>query len=181
MPWTDSNPTSRVFTQAVVNPLTESTQGTTNLALPTTYSTTGGILSDTINVALFGNSVSPNGTVAVGSTGYNTGTWTTGNEVTDATNWVAGGRALASKTYSVTTAGTQTTSSVLSFSAANLSGGGTVTITAAFGCLVYDNTITAGTVAKQGLCYNYFGGSQSVTAGTFTVNWDATGIFKYVI
>jgi hypothetical protein len=28
--------------------------------------------------------------------------WTTANEVTDATNWVSGGRALASKTYTVT-------------------------------------------------------------------------------
>lgn len=179
MAWTSSTPTSRVFIQAVLNPLTESTQGTSNLALPTTYSTTGGILSDTINVALFNNTTSPDASAAVGSTGYNTGTWVTGNEVTDATNWVAGGRALASKTFSITTAGTQTTASVLSFAAANLSGGGTVTITSAFGCLVYDNTITAGTVAKQGLCFNYFGGSQSVTAGTFTINWDATGIFKF--
>lgn len=50
-----------------------------------------------------------------------------------------------------------------------------MTIAAAFGCLVYDFTITAGTVAKQGLCYNYFGGSQSVTAGTFTIIWATVG------
>jgi hypothetical protein len=45
--------------------------------------------------------------------------------------------------------------------------------------LVYDATITAGTVAKQGLCFNYFGGTQSVTGGTFTIVWDATGVFKF--
>ena len=179
MPWTDSSPTSRVFIQAVRNPLTESMQGTSNLALPTTYSTTGGILSDTINAALFNNSVSPDASAAVGSTGYNTGTWTTGNEVTDATNWVAGGRALGTKAVSVTAAGSQTTASVLSFTAANLAGGGTLTITNAFGCLVYDSTITAGTVAKQGLCFNYFGGGQSVTSGTFTIIWDSSGVFKF--
>jgi hypothetical protein len=176
--WTDSSPTSRIFIQAILNPITESTQGTTNKPLPTTYSTTGGILSDTINVALFNNTVSPDASAAVGSTGYNTGTWTTGNEITDVTNWVAGGRALASKTFSVLTAGSQTTPSAVNFDAADLAGGGNVTLIATFGCLVYDLTITAGTVAKQGLCFNYFGGTQSVTAGTFTIIWDATGVFK---
>ena len=179
MPWTDSSPTSRVFAQAVKNPLTEAAQGTSNLALPTTYSATGGLLSDTVNVALFNNSVSPDASAAVGSTGYNTGTWLTANEVTDATNWVAGGRALGTKAFSFTTAGTQTTASVWSFTAANLAGGGTLTLTNAFGCLVYDSTITAGTVAKQGMCFNYFGGGQSVTSGTFTVIWDASGVFKF--
>src|SRR5215472_13968480 len=120
MAWTSSSPTSRVFIQAVLNPLTESTQGTSNLALPTTYSTTGGILSDTINVALFNNTTSPDASAAVGSTGFNTGTWVTANEVTDATNWVAGGRALASKTYSSLAAGSQTTAGSVNFAAANL-------------------------------------------------------------
>lgn len=128
-----------------------------------------GLDSDTVNVALFNNSVTPDNTAAVGSTGYNTGTWTTGNEVTDATNWVAGGRALASKTFNTAT-------NVFTFDAADLAGAGNVTITNAFGCLVYDNTISAGTVAKQGVCYNYFGSGQSVTAGTFTIVWNASGI-----
>jgi len=179
MAWTGSTPTSRVFIQAVLNPLTDSAQGTTNLALPTGYSATGGLLTDTINVALFNNSVTPDASVAVASTGFNTGTWVTANEVTDATNWVSGGRALASKTYSVSSSGTGTTAGAVSFGAANLAGGGTLTITNAFGCLVYDNSITAGTVAKQGLCFNYFGGAQSVTSGTFTIVWDATGVFKF--
>src|SRR6185312_4151964 len=131
-----------------------------------------GLDSDTVKVALYGNTGTPDKDAAVASTGYNTGQWVTGNEVTDATNWVAGGRALASKTF---TAGT----SVVAFDAADLAGGGTLTITNASGCLVYDATITAGTVAKQGMSFNYFGGGQSVTAGTFTIIWDATGIFKF--
>lgn len=175
MPWTDSTPTSRVFIQAVLNPLTASVWSTTE---PTTYGANG-LSADTVDVALFNNSVSPDASAAVGSTGYNTGTWVTANEVTDATNWVAGGRALASKTYSVLTAGSQTTASAVNFDAADLAGAGNVTITNAFGCLVYDTTITAGTVAKQGMCFNYFGGAQSVTAGTFTIVWDVTGVFKF--
>ncbi len=134
-------------------------------AAPTTYSS---LSADTIDVALFGT-LTPDKTVAVGSTGYNTGVWTTGNEITD-TNWAAGGLPLASKYFSIDTG-----SSSIVFNAANLAGGGNVTLAAVFGCLVYDATITAGTVAKQGLCFNYFGGSQSVTAGTFTIIWATVG------
>jgi hypothetical protein len=164
MAWTDS----RIFTQAVLNPLTASAWTTTE---PTTYGTSG-LSADTINVALFGTNVTPDRDAQVTLTGFNTGTWVTASEVTDPTNWVSGGRALASKTYVLGT-------SVVAFSGANLAGGGNVTISAAFGCLVYDNSITAGTVAKQGLSFNYFGGTQSVTAGTFTIVWDATGVFKF--
>jgi len=164
MAWTDS----RVFTQAVLNPLTASVWSTTE---PTNYGANG-LSADTIKVALFNNSVTPDRDAAVASTGYNSGTWTTGNEVTDATNWVAGGRALASKTYTLGT-------SVVAFDAADLAGGGTLTLSATFGCLVYDDTITGGTVADQGMSFNYFGGSQSVTGGTFTIVWDATGILKF--
>lgn len=144
-------------------------QGQTAQVLPAAYA---GLGADTINVALYNNTGTPDNTAARASTGYNTGAWVTGNEVTDATNWVAGGRALASKTTNVAT-------NVFTFDAADLAGGGNVTISNAFGCLVYDNTITAGTggVAKQGVCFNSFGSGQSVTAGTFTIVWNASGIF----
>jgi hypothetical protein len=160
MAWTNS----KIFREWVNGPMFQ--------AAGTGYT---GLDSDTVNVALFNNSVTPDQDAAVASTGYNTGTWTTGNEVTDVTNWVAGGRALASKTFTAAAASS-------TFDAADLAGGGTVTITNAFGCLVYDNTITAGTVAKQGCCFNYFGGAQSVTAGTFTIIWHATnGIMKFTL
>jgi hypothetical protein len=133
-----------------------------------------GLDSDTVNVALFGTTPTPDQDAVVGSTGYNTGVWTTGNELSD-TNWAAGGRALASKTFTNAAAATPM------FDAADLAGGGNVTLTAVFGCLVYDNTITAGTVAKQGVSFHYFGGSQSVTAGTFTILWNASGINRYTL
>jgi len=170
--WTDSSPTSRIFTQALINPILGRVWST---AAPTSFVN---LSSDTVNAALFNNSVSPDASAAVASTGFNTGTWTTTNEVTDVTNWTSGGRALGSKTFSALTAGSQTTASSVAFAAANTSGGGSVTISGALGCMVYDATISAGTVAKQGLCFNYFGGSQSVTGGTFTIVWDASGVFK---
>jgi len=167
MAWTDS----RIFTQAMFNPLLAAAWSTTE---PTTYGANG-LSADNIAVTLWGTGITPNKDDVVGNTGYNTGQWASGsNEIKDATNWPAGGASnlLAGKAF---TAG----SGNVMFDANDRAGNGNVTIAAAFGCLVHDDTITAGTVAKQGLCYNYFGGSQSVTAGTFTVVWDVTGVFKF--
>lgn len=140
--------------------------------------TWGGIEADTIKAALFNNSVTPDKDAAVGSTGFNTGTWTTGNEVTDSdgsSDWVSGGIALGSD--AVTDQG----SGVVMYDAADTTHSNTVTLTNAYGCLVYDDTITAGTVADQGITYHYFGGAQSVTAGTFTIVWHANGLFRITV
>ena len=111
----------------------------------------------------------PDATATAVLSGYGSaGPWVATNEVTS-TNWAAGGRPLASKTIAI-----DTTSSSVVFNAANTAGGGNVTIANAYGCLVYDATITS--PANQGLCYNSFGGSaQGVTAGTFTVIWATVG------
>ena len=135
----------------------------------TSYS---GIDSDTISAALFSNSVTPDMDAVVGSTGYNTGTWTTGNELTD-TNWAAKGRTLASKTITTPSTG------VVMFDAADTAGGGNVTITNAYGCLVLDDTISGGSVVDQGICFNAFGGPASVTAGTLTIAWSASGVARW--
>lgn len=160
MAWTDS----RVFREWITGPMFQ--------ASGTSYT---GLDSDGVKVALFNNSVTPDRDAAVASTGFNTGTWTLANEVVDATNWVSGGRTLASKTFTTPSTG------VSRFDAADLAGGGTVTLTNAFGCLVYDDAITAGTVADQGVSFNYFGGAQSVTAGTFTIIWNANGIVQFTV
>lgn len=148
-------------------------QGQTAAVLPAAYA---GLGADTVKTALYGNTGTPDKDATLVTTGYNSATsqWVVANEITDATNWVAGGRALASKTLTTPATG------VFMFDAADLAGGGNVTLTAVFGCLNYDDTITVGTggIAKQGVCYNYFGGSQSVTAGTFTIVWHANGVFR---
>lgn len=163
MSWTTNSPNSRVFQEWLSMIYQVSGTGFT------------GVDSDTMNVALFNNTTTPDATVAVGSTGFNTGVWVLANEVTDATNWVSGGRALAGKTFTMPSAG------VFMFDATDLSGGGNVTLASVFGCHVYDNTITAGTVAKQGMSYHYFGGTQGVTAGTFTVVWHVNGINRATV
>lgn len=72
------------------------------------------------------------------------------------------------------------TAGVVFFDAADTaSAGATADLAAVFGCLVYDTT--SATVANQGICYNYFGGTNSVTNGTFTVVWHANGIFRMTL
>jgi hypothetical protein len=138
----------------------------------TTYT---GLDSDTVKAALFNNTGTPDKDAAVASTGYNTGAWVTANEVTGSSEWVAGGRALASKTFTTPSTG------VFMFDAADLTGVATVTMSGILGCLVYDDTLTAGTVADQGVSYHWFGGSQSVTAGTFSVIWNASGVIRFTV
>ena len=165
---------SAIFQQAMLNPIARMVTSTTGF--PTTFA---GLVADAgVSAALFNNTTTPDKTAAVASTGYNTGVWLTANEVIDTlnSNWIAGGRALASKNFTIDTG-----SSSLCFQSAATAGAGNVTIAAAFGCLVYDGTITAGTVAKQGMCYNSFGASQGVTNGTFTIIWATVGALTNVV
>jgi hypothetical protein len=136
-----------------------------------------GLDSDTVKLANYGTSGTPDKDAAVGLTGYAAATsaWVTGNEVVDATNWPAGGLALASKTFTTPSTG------VCMFDAADRAGSGNVTLTNVYGGLVYDDTISGGSVADQGVCYLFYGGAQSVTAGTFTVIFNANGLARFTV
>ena len=127
-----------------------------------------------LKVALYDNDITPDQTVTSANTAYNVGQWvTTGNEVSDGAEWAVGGVALTSPTSVFAT-------NVYTFDAANTASGTSATLIAVFGCLVYDDTITT-PVADQGICYNYFGGTNSVTDGTMTVIWNASGIFAITL
>jgi hypothetical protein len=126
--------------------------------------------ADTFKIALYGNTGTPDQTVAAANTAYNAGQWTSTNEVT-ATGWAAGGNSLASVTSAFS-------SNVFTFDAADRAGGASDTVTNAYGCLIYDDTLTT-PVADQGVCYLAFGGANSVTSGTFTVVFNASGIMTF--
>lgn len=128
--------------------------------------------SDSIKAALYNTTTAPDQTVAAASTAYNTGQWVTGNELSNG-GWAAGGIALTSVTSTFA-------SNVYTFDAADTANGSAATISGAFGTLVYDDTI-ASPVSKQGMCFNYFGGTNSVTAGTLTIVWNASGIFTLTL
>ena len=131
--------------------------------------------SDVPKVALYDNDITPDNDAARASTAYNTGQWAiSGNEVSDGAEWAAGGIALSSTSLD------QSVADVVFYDAADTASGSSATLAAVFGCLVYDDTITTPT-ADQGICYNYFGGTNSVTDGTFTVVWHANGIFRITL
>ncbi len=119
--------------------------------------------SDTFKVALYDNDITPDNDASAANTAYNAGQWTaSGNEVSESGQWAAGGVAPAD---------------VVFWDATDTASGSAADLAAVFGCLVYDDTLTT-PVADQGVCYNYFGGTNSVTNGTFTVVWAANGIWR---
>lgn len=131
--------------------------------------------SDTYKKALFNNSVVPDKDATSANSRYGTpATFTTGNEVTDATNWVAGGRAIANMLT------TSPSTGVVMVDHDDVAGGGVVTLTGFYGSLTYDDTKTT-PVADQAVCFNYFGGTQTVTAGTFTDVINANGLFRATV
>jgi hypothetical protein len=132
-----------------------------------------------IKAALYDNDITPDNDVSAANSAYNAGQWViTGNEVIDSTgggtDWPAGGVNLASRTVNVGSA------DVVFLDANDTASGTTADIAGAYGCLVYADTIAA-PVADQGICYNYFGGSNSVTNGTFTIVWSANGVVRFTL
>jgi hypothetical protein len=125
---------------------------------------------DTFKVALYNNSITPDNTVSTANRAYNAGVWANTNEVSDGTEWDAAGEPLTTPTST-------TAAAVYTFDADNTpSGGSSATLASVYGCLVYDDT-----VGDSGMCYNYFGGTNSVTDGTFTVVWNSSGIFTLTL
>lgn len=131
----------------------------------------------TIYVALYNDSITPSNVVTSANSAYGSGVWTAGSSpnLVDSTSGAAGwpyvGRPLVTKTlsdYSVATVKWDADDTV--------SADSHTTITNAYGCYLYDDTITT-PVDMQGIAYIYFGGTgQSVSEGTFTIVWNSAGI-----
>lgn len=108
--------------------------------------------ADTINVSLYDNSHAFTAT----DTDY-----TTTNELATAGGYTQGGQALAGK--SVTEAATTTWDATdISWTSATFT---------AYHAVIYDST-----AGNDLICSIDFGGAQTVTAGTFTIQWHASGI-----
>lgn len=130
--------------------------------------------TDSFKAALYNNSVTPDNDVTAANSAYNVGQWATANEVSESGQWAAGGVALTTPTINVGTA------DVVFWDAADTASGSAADLANVYGCLVYDDTLTT-PVADQGICYNYFGGANSVVNGTFTVVWNANGIWRITL
>jgi hypothetical protein len=107
--------------------------------------------TDVIDCALYNNA----------SMGYNTGAYTTVNEVVG-TGYTAGGVTMTGDTQA-----TDTTNNVSYYDWTTDPSWATSTITATE-CLIYDDTVTTPT-ADVSVYVGDFGGSRSSSAGTFTV------------
>lgn len=130
--------------------------------------------SDVPRAALYNNTGTPDNDVTSANSAYNVGQWVTANEVSQAGQWAAGGVALSGITLNSASADT------VFLDAADTASGSAATLANVFGCLVYDDTLTT-PVADQGISYNYFGGTNSVTNGTFTVVWNSNGIIRFTL
>lgn len=145
------------------------------LTLKTTTKIGTAAAGDTFKCALYGNTGTPDRNVTQANTAYAVDQWVVGNEVSSAGQWAAGGVALTSPSTNAATANT------VFFTASNTVSGSTATLANVYGCLIYDTTAT--TITNGGLCFNAFGGSNSVTSGTFTVAYAASpnGIFNVTV
>jgi hypothetical protein len=128
--------------------------------------------TDSFKAALYDNDITPDNDVTAANSAYNVGQWiTTGNEVSEAGQWAVGGVALTGQTLNSGTADT------VFFDAIDTASGTAADLANVHGCLVYDDTLTT-PVADQGMCYNYFGGANSVVNGTFTIQWNTNGLWR---
>lgn len=129
-----------------------------------------------VKAALYNTTPTPDNDVTAALSAYNAATsqWVVANEVSDGTNWDAGGEPVTGRAINLT-------ADTVTLDATDTpQGGASTTLSGVFGTLVYDDTI-ATPVADQGFCYNYFGGSQSVTAGNFTIVWHANGVYRFTV
>ena len=117
---------------------------------------------ETHKVALFTNSLT--GADLVTDVGYGAGAWAS-NEVPGTGNYTTGGTVLTGTTYVSSGAG------VTTFDGTDTSWA-SATITAIRGCLIYADALGS----NNGICAVNFGGDFQVTAGTFTIQWNASGI-----
>lgn len=127
--------------------------------------------SDSFRAALYNNNITPDNDVSAANSAYNAGQWATANEVFETGQWAQGGATLTTPVVNVATA------DVVFWDAADTASGSAADLSNVYGCLVYDDTLST-PVADQGICYNYFGGGNSVVNGTFTIVWNTNGIWR---
>jgi hypothetical protein len=126
--------------------------------------------ADTIKLAGFDNTITPDKNVSAANSAYGAGVWAAGG--VSGTNFPAAGVTLGSKTVSVGT------NNVVTVDAADPAITGT-SLTNLTGLLCYDDTLTT-PVADQGMSYHYLGGSNTVT-GDVNLVLSANGLVQYTL
>jgi hypothetical protein len=141
--------------------------------------------SSAFKVALYDNDITPNYEVAASAAMYGAGgiwtatgdqTGTSGSQIYHTGQWAQGGVVLA------TTAVTRPGSGVVMWdSSGDPASGSAATMSNIYGGLIYCDALTT-PVVDQAILAVYFGGTgYSVTNGTFTIQWNGSGIFRLTI
>ena len=157
MSWTTAGPSySRMFRQTLADICTNATAMT--------------LSTGSFKAALFNNSITPDQNVSGTALSYNGagGQWLIANEVSQAGQWAVGGVLLAGEVINVGTP------NVVFWDANDTASGTAASLSNATGCLVYESVLGP----MQGVCFNYFGGSNSVVNGTFTILWNVLGLWR---
>jgi hypothetical protein len=128
--------------------------------------------ADSFKLANYNNSITPDQNATAANVAYNAGQWASANEISQGGQWAAGGIAIGGTVLDTSTNG------IVMFDGNDVASGSAATLSNVNGGLVYDDTLTT-PVADQGLCYLYYGGAASVTNGTLTVQFAATGICRW--
>lgn len=126
--------------------------------------------ADTMKVAAFDNTITPDKNVSAANSAYGAGVWASGG--VSGTNLPAAGVTLASKTNDVGTNGQ------ITFDAADNVITGTA-LTNITGLLCYDDTLTT-PVADQGFGYHYFGAASS-PSGDVTFVYSSSGLQRITL
>ncbi|MET0426663.1 MAG: hypothetical protein ABW046_22540 [Actinoplanes sp.] len=126
--------------------------------------------ADTMKLAGFDNTITPDKNVSAANSAYGAGVWASGG--VSGTNFPAAGVTLASKTVLVST------NNVVTIDAADPAITGT-SLTNLTGLLCYDDTLTT-PVADQGQSYHYLGGSNTVT-GDVNLILSTNGLVQYTL
>lgn len=133
--------------------------------------------TDTSNIALYDNTITPDQNVTGANSAYGAGVWsTTGGQtgtpqVYHTGQWAQGGIAITSPTVDVSVS-----AQVKFTTATNPVSGTAATMSNINGVLCYDSTRTS-----HGVCYNYFGSPVAVSAGKLTVVIPANGIMLFTL
>ncbi len=171
MAWTISG----IFSQTIVDIFLQSTTTTTQVDLDATNAMKIALYNNTItpDISIFQNTTRT--AINYGSATFGTASSQAGNpQNADSTNWNAGGQNLTG------VAVTNEAGAIVKFTATNTpSATSTTTMSSIYGGFIYLDLVTAPT-ADIGLCALYFGAGSpySVTNGTFTVQYNASGIYQ---
>jgi len=119
-----------------------------------------------VKCALFTSSYTP----AATDTTYGSGNLASNEVSNSGTGYTTGGNSLTAANNSILTAGAPTIGWTNTTGSSSTSWGSSASFTAAYAVL-YNSSVSSHTV-----CCIDFGGSKTVSSGTFTITWNASGI-----